>query len=136
MVIGVLSLLGNSLLFKFVVLDADWGNRLLDRVIQVSSVGAAFWGVAITLLIGMENRPVVVRLRKLGYYKVVVRYFGESLFASFVLLFLSVLLEPLTKLFSASALSGLWMGAGAWAIASTFRTYSVLTNLLIRTAEE
>jgi hypothetical protein len=56
------------------VAHPDWGNRLLDRVIQSASVGVAFWGIAITLFIGMESKTIVVTLRKLGYFGVVVRY--------------------------------------------------------------
>ncbi|HXA78702.1 MAG TPA: hypothetical protein VNV41_16325 [Candidatus Acidoferrales bacterium] len=120
---------------KFSLLDASWGNRLLDRVIQASAMGTAFWGVAITLLIGMDAKPVVIRLKAVGYYKIVVRYFGECLFATFVLLLLSILLEPLSSRVSPVLLTGFWLGAATWAIATTVRSYVVLANILVRAAE-
>jgi hypothetical protein len=121
--------------FKFVFLDASWGNRLLDRVIQASAMGAAFWGVAITLLIAMDAKVVVVRLKTVGYYKIVVRYFGECLFATFALLLLSMLIEPLSDRVPPALLSALWFGAAVWVVLATVRSYVVLTNLLLRGAE-
>jgi hypothetical protein len=120
---------------RLALLNADWGNRLLDRVIQASAMGAAFWGVAITLLIGMDAKPVVIRLKAVGYYKVVVRYFGECLFATFVLLLLSILLEPLSSRLSPELLTGFWLGAAMWTIAATVRSYVVLANILVRASE-
>jgi hypothetical protein len=120
---------------KFALLEASWGNRLLDRVIQASAVGTAFWGVAITLLIGMDAKPVVARLKAVGYYKVVVRYFGECLLATFALLLLSILMEPLSNRVSPELLSGFWLGTAIWAVAATVRSYVVLANLLLRATE-
>jgi len=126
----------DALWLHITILDVEWGNRLLDRVIQASAVGAAFWGVAITLLIGMDTKRVVGSLKRLGYYRDVVRYFGESLFACFGFLLLSVLLEPSSKMLSPVFLSALWAGACVWAVASTARTYYILTALLMRAADE
>lgn len=120
-----------TLLFR-----ADWSNRLLDRVIQASVVGVAFWGIAITLLIGMDAKSLIVRLKRVGYYKLLVSYLGESLFACFVILLLSVVLEPLNGVIKPIILSSLWFGAGAWAAATTFRTFIILIRLLSQAADE
>ena len=134
-VIGGLVFFSHLWWFRFSLLEASWGNRLLDRVIQASAMGAAFWGVAITLLIGMDAKPVVIRLKSVGYYKIVVRYFGESLFATFVLLLLSLSLEPLSSRISPQLLTGFWLGAAGWAITATVRSYVVLANILVRASE-
>jgi hypothetical protein len=115
---------------------AEWGNRLLDRVIQATAVGVAFWGIAITLLIGLESKPVVIRLKKVGYFVLVVRYFAESLFACVALLFLSVVLEPLSKLGYTELLSSIWFSLGAWSVITTLRTYVVWTKIISRSAQE
>jgi hypothetical protein len=131
--VGALAFLANSCWFHFVVLEhPDWGNRLLDRVIQAASVGVAFWGIAITLLIGMESKPIVQTLKKLDYFGVVVRYFFEALFATFLLLALSVLFEPLCMRVSTSTLSSVWIALGLWALLTTLRTYVVLAKILVR----
>jgi hypothetical protein len=126
----------NSLWLHFVIIDHEWGNRLLDRVIQATAVGVAFWGIAITLLIGLESKPVVIRLKRLGYFVLVVRYFAESLFACVALLFLSVVLEPLSKLGSVELLSSTWFSLGAWSVVTTVRTYVVWTKIIYRSAQE
>ena len=131
--LGALGFLGNTFWFRFALLDhPEWANRLLDRVIQAASVGVAFWGIAITLFIGMESKPIVETLRKLGYFGMVVRYFCEALFATFLLLALSVLLEPLSAQLSAVTLSSAWIALGIWALLTTLRTYVMLTKILIR----
>jgi hypothetical protein len=130
---GMLGFLVNNFWFRFTLLDhPDWGNRLLDRVIQATSVGVAFWGIAITLFIGMESRPLIENLKRLGYFRVVVRYFCEALFATFLLLSLSVLLEPLTRQLSPMMLSSVWIALGVWALVTTFRTYTVFSKILAR----
>jgi hypothetical protein len=121
---------------RVLLFQSDWSDRLLDHVIQVSAVGAAFWGVAITLLIGMDSKRIVGRLRRTGYYRLVVQYFGESLFATFSLMLLSVLVEPLAQWAPPVLLSGLWLGSGVWAITTTVRTYAILTNLLMRAGDD
>jgi hypothetical protein len=135
LVLGGLVFFSQLWWLKFSLLEASWGNRLLDRVVQASAMGAAFWGVAITLLIGMDAKPIVTRLKAVGYYRIVVRYFGECLFATFMLLLFSVLLEPFSNRISSQLLTGFWLGAAIWTIAATVRSYVVLANILVRSAE-
>ena len=130
---GLVCFWANIAWLKFVLTDhLEWGNRLLDRVIQASSVGVAFWGIAITLLIGMESKPIVENLKKLRYFGIIVRYFSESLFATFLLLLMSVFLEPLSRGGQAVLLSSVWVGFGAWTLMATIRAYLVLTKMLSR----
>jgi len=133
---GVLLFLANVTSLDLSVSDAEWGNRMLDRVIQASVVFVAFWGIAITLLMGMDAKPVIGRLKRLGYFRTVVHYFEESLFASLVLLLVTILLEPLSKKLSPVAVSSIWVGAGVWALLTTVRTYAVLGSLLVHASEE
>lgn len=115
---------------------ADWGNRLLDRIIQATAVGVAFWGIAITLLIGLESKPIIVRLKRIDYFRFVVQYFAESLFACLGLLFVSVLLEPLSKKASGEFASSVWLSLGVWALFATVRTYVIWTKIISRSAQE
>jgi hypothetical protein len=134
---AVLCFLANSLWVHFALMDhAEWGNRLLDRVIPATAVGVAFWGIAITLLIGLESKSVVVQLKRIGYFRLIVQYFGESLFACLALLFLSVVLEPLSKRVSSEFVSSVWLSLGVWAFFATVRTYIVWTNIILRSAQE
>ncbi|HET8922082.1 MAG TPA: hypothetical protein VFN26_03695 [Candidatus Acidoferrum sp.] len=133
---GVLFFLANLTWVGRSVYGAEWGNRLLDRVVQVSAVGVAFWGIAITLLMGMDTKPVIGHLRRLDYYRTVIYYFEESLFASLSLLVTTALLEPLSRRFSPVAMTSVWLGAGVWALLTAVRTYAVLGSLLARASAE
>ena len=132
---GLLLFLVNLVWVGLSTSNAEWGNRLLDRVIQASAVGVAFWGIAITLLMGMDAKPVIGHLKRLGHYRIVVHYFEESLFSSLSLLFITILLEPLSKKVSPVAMSSFWLGSGAWALLATARTYAVLGRLLSHSSE-
>ena len=95
---ALLCFLLNLFWFHFALMDhGDWSNRLLDRIIQATAVGVAFVGTAITLLISLESKAIIVRLKKIAYFRIVVQYFAESLFASVALLLVSILLEPLSR---------------------------------------
>ena len=130
---GAACFLANSVWLRFVLTDQqDWTNRLIDRVIQATSVGVAFWGIAVTLFIGMESKPIVITLKKLGYFSLVVRYFCESLYATFLLLLLSVLLEPLSRHLWPMGWSSMWVALGVWCLLTTARTFLTLTRVLFR----
>jgi hypothetical protein len=133
---GVSFFFANLLWLGLSVTEAEWGNRLLDRVIQASVVLAAFWGIAITLLMGMDSKPVIGHLKRLRYYRTLVHYFEESLFASLFLLLVTILIEPLSKKISPTGLSSVWIGAGVWALLTAVRTYAVLGGLLVHASEE
>jgi hypothetical protein len=132
-VVAVIGFFANVVWLRFdLMAHAEWSNRLIDRVIQATSVSAAFWGVAITLLIGMQFQPILITIKRLGYFRLLVRYLSETLFASVWLLLLSVLFEPLSKRFSPIILSSLWLGLGIWALLTALRSYSALIKLLAR----
>jgi len=135
-VAGLLFIITNQIWLRISVIDAEWGNRMLDRVIQASVVCVAFWGIAITLLLGMDTKPIIGRLKRLNYYRTIVHYFEESLFASLSLLFMTILLEPASKKLSAVAVSAVWIGVGIWALLTAVRTYAVLGGLLVHSSED
>ena len=134
---ALLCFLANSFWLHFALMDhAEWGNRLLDRVIQATAVGVAFWGIAITLLIALETKPIVVQLKKIDYFRLVVQYFAESLFACLGLLIVSVVLEPLSRKVSSEFVSSVWLSIGVWAFVATVRTYVVWTKIISRSAQD
>ena len=130
---GMMFFAVDSLWLRIGILDSDWGGRLIDRVIQASVTGVAFWGVAITLLLGMDSKRIVVRLKRANYFILMVRYFSESLFACLLTVILSVILEPLLK---HADLTGIWLATCLWALLAVARTFVILSSLLIRSASE
>jgi hypothetical protein len=136
-VAALFSFFVNFAWLHFALLDhADWGNRLLDRIIQATAVGVAFWGIAITLLIGLESKPIIIELKRIDYFRMVVQYFAESLFACLALLFVSVLLEPLSRKLSGELVSSIWLALGVWALFATIRTYVIWTRIISRSAQD
>lgn len=121
---------------QFLVIEGEVGQRLVDRVVQASSVGVAFWGIALTLLIGMEAKRIVQRLKKVHYYSLVVAYFTHALFASLVLLVASVSIEVVMGLLDPQLVSSIWLGLSLLALISVGRAYVVLAKILARMADE
>ncbi len=105
-------------------------------MIQASAVGAAFWGLTLTLLIMIESKPIVVNLKRVRYFRFVVEYFAESLFACVFLLISSVAIEPLSKKASPELLTSIWMAFVVWVLFSSLRSYRVLTHILYRASEQ
>lgn len=129
--------LSNAVWLHFSLTEhGEWYNRLLDRVIQATAVGAAFWGLTLTLLIMLESKPVILSLKKERYLSFVVKYFAESLFACVFLLISSVAIEPLSKKASPELLTSIWMALVTWSLFSSLRSYLVLTQILYRSSEE
>jgi hypothetical protein len=114
----------------------DWYNRLLDRMIQASAVGAAFWGLTLTLLIMIESKSIVVNLKRIRYFRFVVEYFAESLFTCVFLLISCVAIEPLSKRIWPEMLTSVWAAFVVWSLLSSMRSYLVLTQILYRASEQ
>ena len=131
-VLAVASFFSSVYWLQFALGEASWSNRILDRVVNASSAGVMFWGIATTLLIGLDEKQIIQRLRKVGEYHTVVWYFAESLFACLFLLLLSIIVEPLSTNTTAILLSGLWIGACVWAVATVVRTFIGLILILLR----
>jgi hypothetical protein len=62
----------------------SWGNigftfetksKLLEKLIDVCSVGVGFWTTALTLLLALESRDTIKALKALGLYSRVADYF-------------------------------------------------------------
>lgn len=123
------------------VLDARQSGKILDDVLGITAVGLGFWSTAATLLLAVEHKSLIRRLKKGPHFRVLVGYIFAaitSLAASMTLTLLGIFfgdginVRPrLDHLFALSWLAGLVV-----ALASTFRAYYVLSKILKITASE
>jgi hypothetical protein len=61
---------GGSLGFTFEI-----KSKLVEKLIDVSSLGVGFWTTALTLLLALESRETIKALKALGLYSRVSDYF-------------------------------------------------------------
>jgi hypothetical protein len=132
LLLGLLFFGMNLLWWQYALKDTDVTKSLLDRVVQASSVFVGFWGIAITLLLGMNDNQLVRHLRSTGYYIAIVKYFGEGFLASLVMLALSIVLDPFATIISRLLLSSAWIGVAVWALLTTLRSYVIFTKLITK----
>jgi hypothetical protein len=84
------ALLALFFFYKHVELTEEASLHLLDKIVDICAISIGFWSTALTLLLALEDRHVVEGLRRLGLYERIVGFFLTTIYAFFVLLFLSL----------------------------------------------
>lgn len=67
-------------------ITVDATAKLLDKLVDFSSIGVGFWATALALLLALEGRETIVGLKKLEIYGRIIDYFLLSIYAFFALL--------------------------------------------------
>lgn len=129
-IVGILAIFTDLRWLHLNIIHQTWTDNLLNRVITAAAIVLTFWGIAVTLLIAMESRQTIVRLKRLGFYVRVVQYFSEGFVASFILLILSILLQPVSGGPRESLWSASWFGCAIWATLAAVRSYLIFSRLL------
>jgi hypothetical protein len=60
-------------------------HDLFTAVISVSAIAVGFLATAKTILLALEERPIIVSLKQSGYYKWLIAYILEAIYWSFAL---------------------------------------------------
>jgi hypothetical protein len=137
-VVGCAALAGNL----WSVLAARQSTRILDEVTQLSAVGLGFWSASATLLLAIEQKSIVRRLRKGPHFRVLVGYIFAAMTWLAVLLGTTLVgvffgeristTHGLSRVFSS-----FWLFALVSAGLVTIRAYYVLSKVLrIASSEE
>jgi hypothetical protein len=123
------------------VLDARQSAKILDDVLGMTAVGLGFWSTAATLLLAVEHKSLILKLKKGPHFRVLVGYIFAaitSLAVSMTLTLAGIFLGDgikvrarLDHLFALCWLVGLVV-----ALASTFRAYYILSKVLKIAASE
>jgi hypothetical protein len=123
------------------VLTALHSEKILDSIFTVSAIALGFWGTAATLLVAIEDRSIVRRLKKGQHFRALVRYiFGAITWQAVVIavtLAGATFPEPiihrqlLHRVYAAS-----WIATLLTGVLTTFRAYHCLYEVLKAAATE
>jgi len=134
-ILGVVAATASLATHHLSVLDARQSSKILDDVLAITAVGLAFWSTGATLLLAVEQKSLVRRLKKGPHFRVLVGYIFAALTWLAVLLGLTLLGSFFGDEIRSKALIGpsfacLWFAALVVALATTFRAYQVLSRVL------
>jgi drug/metabolite transporter (DMT)-like permease len=134
---GVVCLLSR----RFSVLDARQSAKIFDDVVGISAVGLGFWSTAATLLLAVEHKSLVRKLKKgphfrlmIGYIFAAISWLGLILMLTLVGIFLGDRITVRPRLDRLYAFS--WATAAVVALTATFRAYYILSKILKLVASE
>jgi len=124
------------------VLDAKQSAKILDDVLGIGAVGLGFWSTSATLLLAVEHKSLIQRLKKGPHFRVLVGYIFTAitwlaviLTATLIGIFFGEGIK--SHEFLAVPFACVWFGALVIALATTFRAYFVLSKVLkIAAADE
>jgi hypothetical protein len=125
----------------FSVLDARQSSKIFDDIVAISAIGLGFWSTAATLLLAVEHKSLMRRLKKgphfrlmIGYVFAAITWLGIILMLTLVGIFLGdrIAVRPKLDRFYAFA----WSTAAVVALTATFRAYHILSKILKLAASE
>jgi len=140
--LGVLAGLTSLASHRLSVLDAVQSSKILNNVLGISAVGLGFWSTAATLLLAVEHKSLIRRLKKGPHFRILVGYIFAAITWLAVLMALTLLgtffAEKIRSTLSLNHWFGtLWLAALVVALTATFRAYYILSKVLkIAAADE
>ena len=140
-VLGVLIALANFAGNWWSVLSARQSGKILDDVFAMSGVGLGFWSTAATLLLAVEQKPLVRKLKKGPHFRVMVGYVFAAITWLAVLLTLTLVgvflgEEIRSASYASRFFTFIWLLALVVAVSATFRAYHILSKVLKIAASE
>jgi hypothetical protein len=140
---GLALALGLGSLFtpKLSILSAPRTGKILDDVLILSAIALGFWGTAATLLLAIDDRSIVRRLKRGQHFRTLVGYSFEAIASQAALAILTVVASGFSDHLAAAAKLGrlfeaLWIASLGAAAGATFRGYHVLAKVLRIAASE
>jgi hypothetical protein len=117
------------------VLDARQSSKILDNILGITAVGLGFWSTAATLLLAVEHKSLIQRLKKGPHFRLLVGYVFAAISWLAVLMTLTMLGIFFGDEIKAAAHVSRWFVA-VWfavlvaALTATFRAYYILSKVL------
>ena len=108
---------------------------MLDKVIAAMSIFTAYLLTAITILPAVEDKLVVRKLKRWGYFPIFVGYLRHAVWSGGLLIIFSLALVPLKEVALAALtrniISGAWWGFLALSFASIYRVSKLLFKFIL-----
>jgi hypothetical protein len=140
--LGVLAGIASFASHGLSVLDADQSSKILNDILGISAVGLGFWSTAATLLLAVEHKSLIRRLKKGPHFRILVGYIFAAIKWLAVLMTLTLLGTFFGDRIRSAASLNLWFGS-LWlavlviGLTATFRAYHILSKVLkIAAADE
>lgn len=116
----------------------DTMPNLLSAILTVAGVAIGFLATVKSILISIDERPIVQRMKEAGIYRRVIGYLRAAITWSFILTFISaaaLLLsykEITTWTTSRQVLTAIWLAVAAGALLSYYRIARIWRTILDR----
>ncbi len=109
--------------------------KIFDDIFIVSAVALGFWGTAATLLIAVEEKSIVRKLKKGAHFRILVGYIFEAISWQAVVMGITLLGAAFPESITHQAwlhrlFASCWLAVLAAGILTTFRAYHCLSTVL------
>ena len=118
------------------LLQAEWQDKLLDRTISACAVLVAYLLTAVTILPAIEDKQIIQRLRRWGYFdKFILGYIGRAAWAAGLLLVISLAATPFSEALDCNArfnqvYSSVWWGTCAFTVIAVYLATKILLQMV------
>lgn len=134
-VAGVAAGLASVVSHRLSILDTRQSSEILKNVFQLTAVGLGFWSTSATLLLAVEHKSLMKRLKKGPHFRILVGYIFAAITCLALLLTVTLLgmfLGDKIKLYAhmATVFACSWFAVLVIAVATTFRAYYILSQVL------
>jgi hypothetical protein len=135
--VAVIALVGN----RWSVLNAQQSSKILDSVVQLSAIGLGFWSASATLLLAIEQKSIIRRLKKGPHFRVLVGYiFGAITWLAILLAFTLIAVffgDSIRTTYAVRRIfPAIWLYCLFAALLVTIRAYYILSSVLRISASE
>jgi hypothetical protein len=118
------------------LLNASWRDDFLNKIISVCAIFVAYLVTAVTILPAIEDKAIIQRLKRWGYFHFIVSYLRDAIWSSAVLLVLCLAVTPFSKPLASLvwfdlSYSTVWWAALLFAAGSVYRATHILLKMLL-----
>jgi hypothetical protein len=123
------------------ILKTCQGAKTLDNVFTVSAVALGFWATAATLLLAVEEKSIVKKLKRGPHFRLLVGYVLSAITWQALLMASTLAVTAFSESITQKALlsrviTACWIAVLAAGVLTTFRAYHCLGRILKAAASE
>jgi choline-glycine betaine transporter len=118
------------------LLNASWRDDFLNKIISVCAIFVAYLVTVVTILPVIEEKSIIQRLKRWGYFQYIVSYLRDAIWSSAILLVLCLAVSPFPKSLASIdrfdlSYSAAWWAALFFAAGSVYRATHLLLKMLL-----